>query len=188
MEPSYTELQSRMASRIPTSFLTGKSPWTTSFYASHFYTHFPFDLYDVLTVLCKHLCRNGLLCRIRSLCTTLHSKSSVSRYAAVQYYVKYYIVFECTSRIRLETPTHTAHNLQCLTIYVALTVNVNVMAVAAGGDFNVVLPVVTLVLAVGTSTGDAWLATLARWRAPAHVLHVLVAHRNLYVRGLGPQT
>ena len=68
----------------------------------------------------------------------------MSRYAAEKYctvHVKYYIVFECTSRIRLETPTHTAHNLQCLTIYVALTVNVNVMfstvvAVAAGGDFS----------------------------------------------------
>ena len=124
----YVLVQSGRSSRIPTSFLTGKSPWTTSFYASHFYTHFPFDLYDVLTVLCKYLCRNGLLCRIRSLCTTLHSKSSVSRYAAEKYctctvHVKYYIVFKCRSRIRLETPTHTAQNLQCLTIYVALTVN-----------------------------------------------------------------
>ena len=51
----------------------GKVLGRRSFYASHFYSQFPFDLYDVLSVLCKYLCSNGLLCRILSVLGTQYA-------------------------------------------------------------------------------------------------------------------
>ena len=48
-------LQSRTTSGKPTIFLSGKSPWTTAGFPTHFHSHFFSDLYDVLTVLCRIL-------------------------------------------------------------------------------------------------------------------------------------
>ena len=42
----------------------GKVLGRRSFYPSQFHGHFTFDLYDVFSVLCKHVCSDGLLCRI----------------------------------------------------------------------------------------------------------------------------
>ena len=48
-------IQSRSTSGKPTIFLSGKSPWTTAVYPTHFHNHILSDLYNVLTVLCRIL-------------------------------------------------------------------------------------------------------------------------------------
>eukprot|EP01043_Picozoa_sp_COSAG02_P055001 COSAG02_NODE_6313_length_3659_cov_122.161798_4_plen_197_part_00 len=53
-------VQCLLASRITTVLLSGKSPWTTIVFPSHFHSHFPVDLYGVLTVVCRILILQSL--------------------------------------------------------------------------------------------------------------------------------